>query len=549
MSKKPMTLRTALIVMLIFTAAASLSGSPARAQSLACSPVTSTISAPFSFNGAGTFCWQASSLGGFINSWNLASLTVNGVDFNNRWAGYSEYPPPINGFWYVRYQGNFSWSHFEAAGTGGTPVPTTTGTSTPIGQTNTPTRTLTQGPTPTPSANLLTNGNIESGTTGWSVLGAGTLASNTSVVHGGSQSLLHTGRTAAWNGPRQVVTSVLTNGRTYTTNVWVRSQSGTPSAKVTLQLTAGGTTSYMTLAPATAVNSSSWTLLSGTATVSWSGTLSSANFYVETNSGTDSLYIDDASFSDGASTPPPTNTPTRTPSRTPIGPTNTPTRTNTPSGGFLDNLDSYNTSLWTKADGWTNGDPFNVGWRADHINFSAGIMTITLDNQTCPSGCSNRPYASSEYRRNILTGYGLYEARFKAAKASGIVSSLFTYTGASDGQPWDEIDIEILGKDTTRMQTNYFTNGVGGHETLINLGFDASAGFHTYGIEYRPTHINWYVDGVLVHTENGSRGPLPSHNMKLMMNLWPGIGVDSWLGPFTYTGPLHQQVDWLKYTP
>jgi beta-glucanase (GH16 family) len=205
--------------------------------------------------------------------------------------------------------------------------------------------------------------------------------------------------------------------------------------------------------------------------------------------------------------------------------------------------------MWTKADGWTNGDPFNVGWRADHINFSNGVMTITLDNQTCPSGCSNRPYASSEYRRNVLSGYGLYEGRFKAVKASGTNTSLFTYTGPSDNQPWDEIDFEVLGKNTSQVQLNYFTNGTGGHETIINLGFDSAAGFHTYGIEYRQTFIKWYVDGVLVHTETGSRGALPSHNMKFMMNLWPGIGVDSWLGPFTYTGPLSAQYDLLKYTP
>ena len=248
-----------------------------------------------------------------------------------------------------------------------------------------------------------------------------------------------------------------------------------------------------------------------------------------------------------------TRTPTLafTPTRTAgASPTRTPTPTATLAGGFLDNLDSYNTGLWQKADGWTNGDPFNNGWRADHVNFASGIMTITLDNLTCPSGCSNRPYASGEYRRNALSGYGLYEGRLKAAKASGIVGgAFFLYTGPSDGQPWDEIDVEILGKDTTKLQTNYFTNGVGGHETYIDLGFDAAADFHTYGIEYRPTFIKWYVDGVLVHTETGSRGPLPSHQMKLMVNLWPGIGVDGWLGPFTYTGALSAQYDWLKYTP
>lgn len=146
-----------------------------------------------------------------------------------------------------------------------------------------------------PSGNLLSNGTIESGTTGWTVFGAGAQAVNTSVVHSGSGSLLRTGRTAAWNGPAQDLTTKLTNGKTYATTVWMRTQTGTPTGKVTLALTANGTTSYISLAQA-AVNSSGWTQLTGTATVSWTGTLSSARFYVETTSGTDSFYVDDASM-------------------------------------------------------------------------------------------------------------------------------------------------------------------------------------------------------------------------------------------------------------
>jgi hypothetical protein len=178
---------------------------------------------------------------------------------------------------YLRFTGgsgalfNFNWWRFNTGGG----VPT---------------------PTPTPSGELLTNGNAESGTSGWSVFGSGSLSSNTSVVHGGSRSLLLTGRTASWNGISQNVTSQLTNGRSYATNVWVRTQSGTPGAKVTLAVTANGSTSYISLTPTTTVNASGWTLLSGTATVSWSGTLSSATFYVETTAGTDSFFIDDASF-------------------------------------------------------------------------------------------------------------------------------------------------------------------------------------------------------------------------------------------------------------
>jgi lysophospholipase L1-like esterase len=145
------------------------------------------------------------------------------------------------------------------------------------------------------TTDLLTNGNAESGTTGWTAFGAGTLAANTSVVHGGNGSLLRAGRTASWNGPSQDVTSKLTNGKTYTTTTWMRTQTGSPVGKLTLAVTANGTTNYVTLAQG-AINSSGWTQLTGTATISWSGTLSSARFYAETTSGTDSFYIDDASM-------------------------------------------------------------------------------------------------------------------------------------------------------------------------------------------------------------------------------------------------------------
>jgi lysophospholipase L1-like esterase len=145
------------------------------------------------------------------------------------------------------------------------------------------------------SSNVLANGTVESGSTGWSAFGAGTIAVSTSVVHGGSSSLLRSGRTASWNGPSQDLTGKLTNGKSYTTALWMRTQTGTPTGKVTLALTVNGTTNYLTLAQGS-VNTSGWTLLTGTTTVSWSGTLSSARFYAETTSGTDNFFIDDASM-------------------------------------------------------------------------------------------------------------------------------------------------------------------------------------------------------------------------------------------------------------
>jgi len=206
-------------------------------------------------------------------------------------------------------------------------------------------------------------------------------------------------------------------------------------------------------------------------------------------------------------------------------------------------------SNWHKADDRTNGGMFNAGWRADHAVFNNNYLNLRIDDQSCPIGCSGKPYASGEYRTNHFYGYGTYEARFKAARGDGVVTSFFTYTGPSDGNPQDEIDIEILGKDPTKMQINYFTGGTGKHEVMVNLGFDASAGFHNYAIQWSKDSIVWFADGKKVHTETGSRGPLPTHPGRIMANLWPGIGVDGWLKPFSYSGPIRAQYDWIKYTP
>ncbi len=226
------------------------------------------------------------------------------------------------------------------------------------------------------------------------------------------------------------------------------------------------------------------------------------------------------------------------------------TRASTSFLAFTDSFDTFDTTLWHKADGWTNGDPFDCWWQADNVSFSGGILSLQLDDDGCSGGCGGLDYASGEYRSNGHYQYGTYTVRMKAVAQNGVVSSFFIYTGPSEGNPWDEIDIEITGNNPTQLQTNYFTDGVGEHEAYIALGFDASADFHTYSIEWMPDEINWYVDGVLKHTENGSNGTLPSTPGRIMMNLWPGTdSVNAWLGDFVYTSPLQAQYDWVSFEP
>ena len=130
----------------------------------------------------------------------------------------------------------------------------------------------------------------------------------------------------------------------------------------------------------------------------------------------------------------------------------------------------------------------------------------------------------------------------KAAKASGVISSFFTYTG----RPWDEIDIEFLGDDTTRVQFNYYTRGVGGHEYVYDLGFDASEAFHEYAFDWQPDSITWYVDGRAVYRATKN---IPSTAGQIMVNIWNVADSGAnWAGKFNPSSlPVSAEYQWFGY--
>lgn len=200
--------------------------------------------------------------------------------------------------------------------------------------------------------------------------------------------------------------------------------------------------------------------------------------------------------------------------------------------------------LFETADGWCNGSMFNVTWRNENCTFENGKMQLIIDKD---KKVGTVPYAGAEYRSKDFYGYGRYEVSMKAIKNDGVVSSFFTYTGPSDNNPWDEIDIEILGKDTTKVQFNYFTDGKGNHEYLYDLGFDAAEDFHTYAFEWHKDKIVWFVDGAEVYSAAEN---IPVTNGKIMMNAWCGTGVDGWLNAFDDSNlPLTAEYERISFTP
>ena len=58
-------------------------------------------------------------------------------------------------------------------------------------------------------------------------------------------------------------------------------------------------------------------------------------------------------------------------------------------------------------------------------------------------------------------------------------------------------------------------------------------------------NVTWYVDGKAVYT---ARNNVPTTPGKIMLNVWPGTGVDSWLSKYNGKTPLVAQYDWVSFT-
>lgn len=199
--------------------------------------------------------------------------------------------------------------------------------------------------------------------------------------------------------------------------------------------------------------------------------------------------------------------------------------------------------------GYGNGGHFNVEWSSSEAQIKDDGLHLSIH--------ANRegaeyPWKGGEYRSKGFYGYGDFGTRMKVSPTSGTASTFFTYTGEWDSDEihpstgesdtknpdnpegiHDEIDIEFLGKDTTKVQFNYFTNGVGGHEYMYDLGFDASKDFHDYGFRWEEDKITWFVDGKPVYQafEN-----IPSHPGRIITNYWCAApSAAGWMGEFDST--------------
>ena len=210
---------------------------------------------------------------------------------------------------------------------------------------------------------------------------------------------------------------------------------------------------------------------------------------------------------------------------------------------FRDDFKSINPAFWYISDGWNNGSHQNCTWSRNEVRIDGDKLALTLTN----GKSKDRDYLCGEIQTTRRYGYGTYEARLKVANGSGLNSAFFTYVGPPDQQIHDEIDFEILGKNTSAVQLNQFVNGKGGNEKFIDIGNPADQNFNTYAFVWQPGRLRYFLNGHLVRdVTDGSK--VPTSPQKILFSLWGTDTLTDWMGKFTYSRPVTLEVDWVAFT-
>lgn len=178
----------------------------------------------------------------------------------------------------------------------------------------------------------------------------------------------------------------------------------------------------------------------------------------------------------------------------------------------------HDDETWRIADFYYPSKMHLAAWVAENTHFENGRLGLELNRNKV----DYKPYSGAEYQRRGFYHFGRFEVIMQAAAGSGTVSSFFTHTGDMFGDPHDEIDIEFLGNDTTRLHINYFTDGSSAGSVYIPLAFDAAKEVHLYAFEWTPEEIQWFVDEDMVFSATRELQTIPTTPGRIIMDLWSG---------------------------
>ncbi|MBW6425252.1 glycoside hydrolase family 16 protein [Rhizobium sp. XQZ8] len=210
---------------------------------------------------------------------------------------------------------------------------------------------------------------------------------------------------------------------------------------------------------------------------------------------------------------------------------------------FVEEFDRIDRSFWFVSDGWNNGKHQNCTWSKNQVKAENGALQLTFEQ----AKTKDRDYACGEIQTKQRFGYGTYEVRMKSAGAQGLNSAFFTYIGPTDKKPHDEIDFEVLGKNTGQVQVNQYVGAKGNNEKLVPVAGGADQGFNDYAFIWEENRLRYFLNGKLVQ-EVTDKAKIPSNGQKIFLSLWGTDTLKSWMGAFAYSQPSTMTIDRLAFT-
>jgi endo-1,3-1,4-beta-glycanase ExoK len=165
-----------------------------------------------------------------------------------------------------------------------------------------------------------------------------------------------------------------------------------------------------------------------------------------------------------------------------------------------------------------------------------------------------KDYNGAELYSKNTVKYGRFDIRMRTISGSGTVSSFFLYYNNSyvgSPEPWQEIDIETIGKNNNVFQSNIITGNAASKSTSekVHTFDNLSQNYHTYTVAWTPDYIAWLFDGVEVRRSTGSQvTACQVKEMTFRFNAWISSASD-WVGQFDPSIlPVYQFINGVKYS-
>ena len=167
-------------------------------------------------------------------------------------------------------------------------------------------------------------------------------------------------------------------------------------------------------------------------------------------------------------------------------------------GSSLDDSKWSPCFFWGTSEGCTNGGAGDLQWfQSDEVSVQDGILRLSAHKRQS----NGKQYTSGMVASHdkFSFQYGYVEFRAKVPKGNGYWPTLWLLSQNRNWPP--ELDVaEFVGSNTKNVHMTIHYNQ-GGHKNSSGWwgaeeGMDFSKGYHTYGVEWGPDKIVWYVDGV-----------------------------------------------------